>query len=67
MNEQYLLAVPSNTLVRDLDAAAAVLRWRGATAESPFPTRGQLDEGGEELDADRGSTGREGSAGGRGA
>ena len=35
LNEQYLLAVPSNTLVRDLRCPAA-LRWLGAAAEGAF-------------------------------
>jgi SRSO17 transposase len=36
MNEQYLLAVPSNTLVRDLDAAAPPSRGSGRPRKVPF-------------------------------
>jgi SRSO17 transposase len=36
MNEQYLLAVPSNTLVRDLDAAAPPYGGSGQPPKVPF-------------------------------
>jgi SRSO17 transposase len=36
MNEQYLLAVPSNTLVRDLDAAAPPYSGSGQPPKVPF-------------------------------
>jgi SRSO17 transposase len=36
MNEQYLLAVPSNTLVRDLDAAPPPYRGSGQPPKVPF-------------------------------
>jgi len=36
MNEQYLLAVPSNTLVRDLDAAPPPYRGSGTPPKVPF-------------------------------
>jgi SRSO17 transposase len=36
MNEQYLLAVPSNTLVRDLDAAPPPYSGSGAPPKVPF-------------------------------
>jgi SRSO17 transposase len=36
MNEQYLLAVPSNTLVRDLDAAAPPSSGSGRPRKVPF-------------------------------
>ena len=36
MNEQYLLAVPSNTLVRDLDAAPPPPRGSGRPPKVPF-------------------------------
>jgi SRSO17 transposase len=36
MGEQYLLAVPSNTLVRDLDAAAPPLEGSGRPPKVPF-------------------------------
>ncbi len=34
--EQYLLAVPSNTLIRDLDAAPPEYQGRGAVPKQPF-------------------------------
>ena len=37
MNEQYLLAMPSNTLVRDLDAAAPPYDGSGHPPKVPFP------------------------------
>ncbi len=36
MNEQYLLAVPSNTLIRDLDAPAPPYRGSGQPPKVPF-------------------------------
>jgi SRSO17 transposase len=36
MNEQYLLAVPSNTLVRDLDAVPPPYSGRGMPPKAPF-------------------------------
>jgi SRSO17 transposase len=36
MNEQYLVAVPSNTLVRDLDAAAPPYGGSGQPSKAPF-------------------------------
>ena len=36
MNEQYLLAVPSNTLVRDLDAAPPPYGGSGTPPKAPF-------------------------------
>ena len=66
LREQYLLAVPSNTLVRDLDAVPPLAQGAGRAAEGPLSTRGELDEDGEGLDVDRDSAGREGTAGDRG-
>lgn len=36
MNEQYLLAVPSNTLIRDLEAEPPLYRGRGIRPKSPY-------------------------------
>lgn len=36
LGEQYLLAVPSNSLLRDLDAPAPVYQGRGALPKRPF-------------------------------
>ena len=36
LNEQYLLAVPSNTLIRDLDAAVPEYSGRGGVPRQPF-------------------------------
>ena len=39
MNEQYLLAVPSNTLIRDLDAVPPPYHRSGTPPKVPFQPR----------------------------
>ena len=51
MNEHYLLAVPSNTLIRDLDAVPPPYSGSRNAAKSPVSTGGRLDENGEAVDS----------------
>ena len=66
--ERYLLAVPSNTLVRDIEAPPPEYSGRGPTSQESVRARGSLVRGaaGVRLDDDRGPRRREGAAGGRG-
>ena len=66
--ERYLLAVPSNTLIRDLEATPPEYSGRGRHPLSPFVRvdRWCAAVAGFRLDNDRGPRRREGAAGGGG-
>ena len=66
--ERYLLAVPSNTLIRDQEVAPPEYSGRGRHPKNPFTRVDVWAErlAGGGLDADRGPRRREGAAGGRG-
>ena len=57
LGQRYLLAVPSNTTVRDIDAPPPAYSGRGPRRKSPFCARGQMVRGlaGGCLDQDRGA------------
>ena len=66
--ERYLLAVPSNTLIRDLEVAPPEILRAGSASQESVHASGCLGRAarGVGLDADRGPRRREGAAGGRG-
>lgn len=66
--ERYLLGVPSNMLVRDLDVPPPAYSGRRAVSQEPILTSGSLAgrSAGGRLDPDRGAGRREGAAGRRG-
>ncbi len=66
LGEQYLLAVPSNTLMRDLEAEAPEYSGRGPSSAGSFRARGSLARGIAQgcLDNDRRAGWRQRSAGG---
>ena len=66
--ERYLLAVPSNTLIRDQEVAPPEYSGRGRHPKNPFMRVDVWAErlAGGGLDEDRGPRRREGAVGGRG-